>query len=267
MNIVVLIKQVPDTETLIDITGDGKTIAVEDVKWTVNPYDEFCLEEALRIKESREGVKVTVLTVGPDRVSEAIRTAYAMGVDEAIHINDEIDEEVYGAADAVTTARILATALRTIPYDLIIAGQRAVDFDNYHVPLLVAESLGIPMIGMVTRQELGEGTIRCVQSVDGGTLVVEADLPAMFTTQKGINEPRYPSFRAIMQAKKRPVDERSIEDLGLAEDAVGAAAARVKIRRLSYPPARDGVQLIPGATAQEQAAELVRRLREEAQAL
>lgn len=267
MNIVVLMKQVPDTETLIDIAADGRGIAVEEVKWAVNPYDEFSLEEALRIKESRGDVKVTVLTVGPDRVTESIRTAYAMGVDEAIHVNDEIDEEVYGAVDAATTARILAAALRSIPFDLIIAGQRAVDCDNYQVPLLIAEELGLPMIGMVTRQEIGDGTIRCVQSVDGGTLVVEADLPALFTTQKGINEPRYPSFRAIIQAKKRPVTERSLDELGLGEDAVGWSGAQVRIRRLSYPPARDGVQLMTGATVQEQAAELVRRLREEAQVL
>lgn len=264
MNIVVLMKQVPDTESQVDITEGRTGIDEEEIRWTINPYDEFSLEEALLIKENRDDVKVTVLTVGPDRVREAIRVAYAMGVDEAVHINDEMDEEVYGAVDAHTTAKIITKALEGIPYDLIIAGQRAVDDDNYQVPALVASKLGIPMINNVIRQNIEKRMVTCHQVQDGGTAVIQAPLPLIFTTQRGINEPRYPALRAIMKARKREVDERELEDIGLSEEAVGINAAKVKIRKLYYPPERNSGRVIEGASAAAKAKELVRLLKEEA---
>lgn len=264
MNIVVLMKQVPDTEAPVEIADSNVSIDTEDVKWVINPYDEFSLEEALLIKEANDGSTVTLVTVGPDHVAEAIRVAYAMGVDEAIHINDEFDEDQFGAVDPHTTATIIAAALKDVSYDLIIAGQRAVDDDSYLVPALVARKLNLPMISLVTKQEIAGGEITCQQTIDGGMAIVKAGLPALITTQKGINEPRYPNFRAIMKAKKKKVDERELDDIGLDPAALGVAGAMVKIRAMEFPPERGQGKLIEGNSPAEKAQLLVKLLKEEA---
>ncbi len=269
MNIVVLMKQVPDTEAPVEIAESKDRLDTEDLKWAINPYDEYALEEALLIKESRDDVTVTVVSVGPDRISEAIRVAYAMGVDEAIHINDEIDndevdEDQFAAVDAYTTSKILAKLLEDTPHDLIIAGNRAVDDDNYQVPAFVSKMLGIPMISLVISQKIESDAIVCEQSIDGGTAVVKANLPAIITANKGLNEPRYPAFRAIMKAKKRKVDERDIEALGFETADLGINGAKVKIRSLAYPPERGAGKTISGNNVDEKAMALVKLLKEEA---
>ncbi|NVM21998.1 MAG: electron transfer flavoprotein subunit beta/FixA family protein [Desulfobacterales bacterium] len=263
MEIVVLLKQVPDTETLIQIADDKASIKTEDVKWVVNPYDEFAVEEALRIKESQGGGKVTILSMGPDKVVESIRTALAMGADEGVLINDPAAD----GGDALGTARVLAAALREIPCDLLIAGQRAVDDDSYQVPAAVAEFVGVPQVSMVVKQEIGGGKIRCERTVEGGTVVVEADLPALFTTQKGINEPRYASLPGIMKAKKKPLAKKTLADLGIDPGEVGSAGAKCKVKSLSFPPERSAGRIIEGETVEAKAAELVRLLREEAKVI
>lgn len=264
MNIIVLMKQIPDTEAPVEIAESKDCLDTEDLKWAINPYDEYALEEALLIKESRDDVKVTVVSVGPDRLSEAIRVAYAMGVDEAIHINDEYDEDEFGAVDPFTTSKIIAKLLEDTPFDLIIAGNRAVDDDNYQVPAFISKMLKIPMISLIVKQEIKENTIICEQAIDGGTAVVQANLPAIITAQKGLNEPRYPAFRAIMKAKKKKVDERELEDLGFEMDDLGINAAKTKIRSMAYPPERGAGKLINGSNAIEKATELVKLLKEEA---
>ncbi len=265
MNIIVLMKQVPDTEAPVEIAESKDCLDTEDLKWAINPYDEYALEEALLIKEaSDDDVTVTVVSVGPDRLAEAFRVAYAMGVDNAIHVNDEVDDEVFGAVDSYTTSKIIAKLLEKTPYDLIISGFRAVDDDNYQVPAFISEFLNIPMISLVVKQEISGDSITCEQSIDGGIAVVKAQLPVLITAQKGLNEPRYPAFRAIMKAKKRKVDEREIEDIGLSVEEVGVTGAKTKIRSLSYPPKRAEGKLVEGNSAAEKAEELVRLLREEA---
>jgi len=264
MDIIVLMKQVPDTEAPVEIAESQDCLDTEDLKWAINPYDEFALEEALLIKESRDDVTVTAVTVGPDRVSEAIRVAYAMGVDNAIHINDEYDDEQFGAADAYTTSKIIAKVLEETPHDLIIAGNRGVDDDNYQVPAFIAKMRNIPMINLVTRQKVEGNEIVCDQAIDGGTAVVKASLPALITAQKGLNEPRYPAFRAIMKAKKKKVDERELEDIGFDSEDIGVSGAKVKIRTLEFPAERGEGKRIEGGSPAEKAAELVRLLREEA---
>jgi len=199
VNIVVLLKQVPDTETLIQIAEDKASIRTEDVKWVINPYDEFAVEEALRIKEKHHG-KVTILTLGPERAVESIRTALAMGADEGVLIDDPATQ----GSDALGTAKVLTAALKETGYDLVITGQRAVDDDGYQVPAAVAELLGVAQVSMVIKEEITDGKIRCERTIEGGTVVVETDLPALFTTQRGINEPRYASLPGIMKAKKKP---------------------------------------------------------------
>lgn len=267
MNIVVLMKQVPDTESELEINENGTGIDNEDVKTVINPYDEYAIEEALLIKEKDGEGTVTLISVGPDSVPEAIRVAYAMGVDEAIHVNDEIDDEVYGGVDAFTTAKIITAALKDVEYDLIIAGQRAVDGDNYQVPAIIAETLSIPMITGVVHQEIAGDTITCKQLIEGGTATVKTTLPAIFTAQKGLNEPRYPAFRAIMKAKKKDFEEKELDDIGIDESTVGADNALVKVRNLVLAPERSGGMIIEGASAAEKAAGLVRLLKEERQVL
>ena len=267
MNIVVLMKQVPDTESELEINEAGTGIDNEDVKTVINPYDEYAIEEALLIKEKDGEGTVTLISVGPDSVPEAIRVAYAMGVDEAIYVNDEIDDEVYGAVDAYTTAKIITAALKDVEYDLIIAGQRAVDGDNYQVPAIIAESLSIPMITGVVHQEIAGDIITCKQLIEGGTATVRTTLPALLTAQKGLNEPRYPAFRAIMKAKKKDFEEKELDDIGIDEDTVGADNALVKVRNLVLAPERSGGMIIEGGSPAEKAAELVRLLKEERQVI
>ncbi len=261
MDIIVLMKQVPDTEAPVEIAESCDRLDTEDLKWAINPYDEFALEEALLIKEARNDVTVTVLTTGPDRVTEAIRVAYAMGVDRAVHINDEIDEEIFGAKDAYTTAQILSRALDDLPFDLLIAGARAVDDDTCQVPAFISKMRGIPMVNLVTKQTLEGESIICEQAVDGGTAVVSAPLPAIITANRGLNAPRYPAFRAIMKAKKQKVDTVELEELEIPEEAL---TPKVKIRTLEFPPKRAEGKVIQGGSPAEKANELVRLLKEEA---
>jgi len=262
VDIVVLLKQVPDTETLIQIADDKASIRTEDVKWIINPYDEFAVEEALRIKE-KNGGKVTILTMGPARAVESIRTALAMGADEGVLIDDPATE----GSDALGTARVLVAVLKETGFDLIIAGQRALDNDGYQVPAAVAELLGIGQVSMVVKEEIADGKIRCESTVEGGTVVIEAGLPALFTTQKGINEPRYASLPGIMKAKKRPLAKKNLADLGVDPSEVGEAQAKCRVKNLFFPPERSPGKIIEGETVEAKTAELVRLLREEAKVI
>ena len=258
MEIIVLVKQVPDTESLIEIADDRVSIKKQDIKWVMNPYDEIAVEEALQIRDAQGGA-VTIVSMGGQKAVETIRTALAMGADKGIHINDPAAE----GSDALATAKILAAAIKENPYELIIAGHRAVDEDNYQVAAGVAEYLGIPQISMVVKAELLDGKIKCERTIEGGSISVEASLPALFTTQRGLNEPRYASLPGIMKAKKKPVDVKTVADLGLDAGSVGAGNRKVKIKGLNFPPERQAVKMIEGESAQEKAAELVRVLHEE----
>ena len=253
MEIVVLLKQIPSTESDITLAENGVSIQPDEIKWVVNPYDEFAVEEALRIRESHGG-SVTILSVGPERTVEAIRSALALGADSGLLIKSE-------NSDGLLTAKLLAAALKTVPFDLIIAGQRAVDDDQYFIGPAVAELLQIPMISMVTKEKIEDGTIRCHRSLDGGTAVVEAPLPMLFTTQRGLNEPRYASLPGIMKAKKKPLDIKIPEDLNV--DVSSAENTPNKILALRLPPARNAGRIIKGDSASEK----VRLLHEEAKVL
>ena len=260
VDIVVLLKQVPATESIIGIADDGVSIKSDDIKWVINPYDEFAVEEALRIKEAHGG-SVSILSVGSEKTVEAIRTALAMGADKGILINVP-DRNVY---DGLTTARILSAALKETPFDIIIAGQRAVDYDNFQVGPATAEFLNIPHISMVIKQEITNGKIKCHRTVENGTVILETPLPLLFTTQRGINEPRYASLPGIMKAKKKPIDMKTITDIGLDPETVGKPLT--KIISLKTPPERKGGIMIEGDSAQSKAAKIVKILHEEAKVL
>ena len=261
MNIIVCLKQVPDTESQVKVAPDGKTIVTDDVKWVMNPYDEFGVEEALQIKEKLGG-EVTVIGLGPKRVTESIRTALAMGADKGILINDPALEN----SDALATGRALAAAIKDLDYDLIFTGQRGVDDDMGLVGATLAEFLDIPQLSIIVKAEVSEDgkSVKVNRPVEGQTLVIEASLPAVITTQKGLNEPRYASLPGIMKAKKKPLEEKTLADLGLDASQVGEGARKLKIMELTPPPQREAGKIIEGETPEAKAAELVRLLHEEA---
>jgi electron transfer flavoprotein beta subunit len=260
VDILVLLKQVPSTESMIEIGGDGVSIKTDDLKWVINPYDELAVEEALRLRETHGGA-VTILTVGREKAVEAVRTALAMGADNGVLISDP----VLGNCDPLSTAKVLAAAAKEIPFDLIVAGQRAVDDDSYIVGSAVAEALGIPSISMVVKEEIAENRITCHKTIDGGVAVVEAPLPALITTQRGLNDPRYASLPGIMKAKKKPLENKTLTDLGL--DPQTLSVSKMKIVALKPPPERKGGRVIEGETPQEKARELVRILHEDEKAI
>ncbi len=258
MEILVLLKQVPATESMIAIADDGVSIKSDGLKYVINPYDELAVEEALQIRQDQGG-SVTIVSVGPAKAAEAIRTALAMGADKGVLVDPD------GlTCDALAVAKILAAAIKEIPYDLIIAGHRAVDDDNFQVGPAVAELLGIPNISMVVEETAADGKILCTCTVEGGTKVVEAPLPALISTQRGLNEPRYASLPGIMKAKKKPLETKSLSDLGL--DAADLQAKSVTLA-LTLPPERSAGRIIEGDTAQAKAAALAKALHEEAKVI
>jgi electron transfer flavoprotein beta subunit len=261
VNIIVCIKQVPDTESQIKVAPDGNTIVTDDIKWVMNPYDEFGVEEALQIKEKLGG-EVTVIGLGPKRVTESLRTALAMGADKGILINDPALEN----SDALATGRALAAAIKDLDYDLIFTGQRGIDDDMGLVGATLADFLDIPQLSIIVKAEISEDgkSVKVNRPVEGQTLVIESSLPAVITTQKGLNEPRYASLPGIMKAKKKPLEEKTLADLGLDTSQVGEGARKLKIMELTPPPQRESGKIIDGETPEEKAAELVRVLHEEA---
>lgn len=258
MEIFVLLKQVPATESLIEIADNGVAIKTDGLKYVINPYDELAVEEALKVREAQGGA-VTIVSVGPKKAAEAIRTALAMGADKGILI-DPGDLTL----DGLGVAKVLAAAIRNETWDLIIAGHRAVDDDNYQVGAAVAELLGIANISMVIAAEIGDGAIQCQCTVEGGTKTVKAALPALITTQRGLNDPRYASLPGIMKAKKKPLDTKRIADLGL--DAAGLAPLAT-VRRLQPPPQRKAGRIIDGDSARAKAAQLAKALVDEAKVI
>lgn len=258
MEILVLLKQVPATESLIAIADDGVSIKSDGLKYVINPYDELAVEEALKIRDAQGGT-VTIVTVGSAKATEAIRTALAMGADKGVLVDPG---ELH--CDGLATAKILAAAIKDMPHDLIVAGHRAVDDDNFQVGPAVAELLDLPNLSMVIQQEIADGKISCTCTVEGGTKVVEAVLPALISTQRGLNEPRYASLPGIMKAKKKPLDTKTLADVGLDAGDLGAKAV---VTALKTPAERQGGRIIEGESAQAKAAALAQALHEEAKVI
>jgi electron transfer flavoprotein beta subunit len=264
VNIIVCLKQVPDTESQIKIAPDGKSVVTDDIKWVMNPYDEFGVEEALRIKEKLGG-EVTVVGLGPKRVAESIRTALAMGADKGILISDP----ALDGSDSLAVATALAAAIKGLSYDIIFTGQRGIDDDNGIVGAALAEMLNIPNISVVEKVEISADakSVKAHRPVEGVTLVIEASLPALITAQKGLNEPRYASLPGIMKAKKKPLEEKTLAALGLDASQFGADARKLKIVKLTPPPQRSAGKIVAGDTPEQKAAALAKLLHEEAKIL
>ncbi len=257
MNIYVCLKQVPSTETKIKIAADGKNIDWTGVKSIVSPYDEFAIEEALRVKEKNAGSTVTAVCMGPQRVQEALRTALAMGCDTAVWIESGDD------CDSFMTAKALAAAMKKeAPADLIFTGKQAIDDDNAQVSQLTACFMEIPYITVALNAEYGASSVTVKRETEGGTLeVVELQKPCLIAAQKGMNEPRFASLPNIMKAKSKPIKQYKLADLGVSE-----SDRKVKITGLQLPPPKQAGKKIAGDAA-TQAKDLVKALREEAKAL
>lgn len=260
-NIVVLLKRVPDTESKITIRDNA--IVTEGLNYVLDPYGEYGLEKALQLVE-KNGGKVTVVMLGPADAKETIRKALAVGADDAIHINDPAVED----GDSAATARVLAAALKRIPFDMVWAGKQAVDEDNAQVPVRVAELLDLPHVNSIIEFEPATDgkSARCTREVDGERDVMITTLPAVLTAQQGLGEVRYPSLKGIMGAKKKPITDWNAAALGLDAATVGKVGAKVEIVKLEPPPARPPGKIIPG-DAQTAAKELARLLHEEAKVI
>jgi len=250
VKIAVCIKRVPDTETRIRIGGDGASIDESGVKFVVNPYDEFAIEEALQRKEKAGGGEVVAIALGPDAAQETIRGALAMGADRGVLLKaDRVP------ADALAVARALAGELKDGGYDLVLFGKLAVDDYNHGVGPMTAELLGLPCVTAVVRLELEGGRGVAEREVEGGVEVVEFALPAVLTADKGLNTPRYPALKGIMAAKKKPIE---VKPAALGE-------ARVAVTALALPSDRKAGRIV--GEGPDAVGELVRLLRTEAKVL
>jgi electron transfer flavoprotein beta subunit len=256
---VVCISHVPDTESRIKIAADGRRIDETGLKFIVSPYDEFALEEAIRLKE-KTGGDVTVLTFGPDRAQQALREALARGATKALHVKGEVSD-----ADSLGIAKVLAAAIKTVPHDVVFLGKQGVGTDNALVGPMIAEILGYPQVNVVTHLEVADGKLTAHREIEGAEEILECATPAVVTAQKGLNDPRYASLKGIMAAKKIAIDTKSIADLGLDESDI--FNQRVVTASLELPPEKSGGRKIDGADPAAAAQEIVKYIREEAKAL
>ncbi|MFZ3172386.1 MAG: electron transfer flavoprotein subunit beta/FixA family protein [Carboxydocellales bacterium] len=261
MQIVVLVKETFDTEAKITLNSNNQ-IESRGINLVVDAYSEFAVEEALRIKERLGSGKVVVLCAGSESSVAALRHCFAMGADEGYLISDP--DLTNG--DQTTTAKVLAKALDKIPFDLILGGYKSVDNATAQVCQRVSEILGIPEVSVVTKIELEGNKAVVNREIDDGFEIIEVALPAIFSAQQGLAEPRYPTMKGIMQAKKKPLQKWSLADLGLSADEVGSSGAKVKVISYELPPTRMAGKIIEGETA-ETSREIVQLLRQEAKVI
>jgi electron transfer flavoprotein beta subunit len=250
--IFVCIKQVPDTETRIKIDGTGSGIISEGIKYVINPYDEYALEEAIRIKEKNSGSEVTAVTVGPERAKEALRSCLAVGADRAVLIRDEA-----GSLDNLAVAWVLSRYLADKGAGIIFTGLHAVDDNMAQVGGSLASFLKMNFVAGIVKMEPGKDEALVSREAEVGLEVIRTPLPAVFSAQKGLNEPRYASLMGIMQAKKKPIEE--IDSSSLLADM---PPSQIRMLRMFYPPERPAGRILSGEVPQV-VAELVKCLREE----
>jgi len=252
MDVAVCVKRVPSTDTRVKVGASGTSIDPTGVQYELNPFDEFAVEEALRVKEKTGGGTVTVICLGPGDAQKELRNELARGADKAVLLKDDQLE----ARDAYSIARALADQIQKLNVRVVMMGKQAVDRDNGHVGSMVAAMLGYACVTEVVKMEIQGDTARCEREIEGGAReVVEAQLPAVFTAQKGLNEPRYVKLPGIMAAKKKPLEEV----------AAPAVAPKLTVVEMSLPPARQAGRFM--GKGKEAVPELLRRLREESKVL
>jgi electron transfer flavoprotein beta subunit len=240
MNIVVLVKQVPDTYSERKLADSDHTLDRESTDAVIDEINERSVEAALQLKEANGG-EVTVVTVGPDRATEAIRKALSMGADKAIHLSDEA---VHGSC-AVQTAKALAKVIGTVEgFDLVITGNEASDGRTGAVPAMIADVLGLPSLTHAQELAVDGTTVTVTRGTDDGVTKLTAELPALVSVGEKLNEPRYPSFKGIMAAKKKPVQKLTLADVGIDASEVGAANALTTVTVASPKPPKSGGEKI-----------------------
>lgn len=263
MKIGVCLKQVPDTDTRVKVNASATGIATDDVKWVMGPYDEFALEEALRLKKAGKATEVVVITIGAVGAEVMIRDGLARGADRAVRL----DDTAFAGSDALGKARILAAAVTGEGIGLVLCGRQAIDSDQGAVPSMVAELLGWHQVSWIDQLTIEGEAFRAQRAAGGGAReVVTGRLPAVITCDKGLNQPGYATLPGIMAAKRKPIVVKDAAALGLDPTTVGTAAALVAETAMSLPPARPAGRILSGEPAQV-AAELVRLLREEAKVI
>lgn len=265
MKIGVLVKQVPDTASKIRLSADAKSIATDDIKWILNPYDEFAVEQALKIKEAAATGEVVVLSLGPKRTQEAMRTAMAMGADRGLHLEDVAFE----GSDTLGTAKALAKIIQSENFNFVLCGKVAVDDDNGQMTQVLAEVLGWshvqPVVKMEVSADKSGATVN--RMIGGGSQeVIDVKFPCVLGCEKGLNEPRYASLPGIMKAKKKPLDTKTLSDIGLADTDVGIKGAKVVLTKMENPPERQAGKILKGDTAAV-VKELLQHLRNEAKVI
>lgn len=256
MKLVVCIKRTPDTTARIRIPEGAKTYDAQGIEWIINPYDELAIEAAIRIKEQKGGTAVGV-SVDPDGNQTVMRKALAMGLDQGVVLQGGIP------FDGFSVARALADEIRNHNPDLILFGKQAIDEDSLQVPSMVAELLGLARVNVVTKLEVGDDGVTAHRQIEGGMEVVELKFPCVVSCQRGLNEPRYPSLRGIMAAKKKPLEVKQIE----------TPPSGVEVLGMEPPPPRPPGRIIADVRGKGEeeirkaCAELVRLLREEVKVL
>ena len=248
MKIVACINHVPDTEAKLKVGADGKTIDKTGISFILNPYDEFAIEAAMRLKEKNGGETIAI-TLGGDSHKETLRKALAMGIDKAILLKDD------SPRDSLSIAKALAEELKKLSPDFIMFGKQSIDYYGEQLPGLVAELLGLPSVSTVVALTLQDKKVICEREIEGGHEIVETTYPVVISTQKGLNEPRYPSLKGIMASKSKPIEERQ---------PISVPSA-VEVVSMKKPPAKQPGRII--GTDASAVPELVRLLREEAKVI
>lgn len=262
MNIFVCVKQVPDTETKVKPNGDGSFIETDSIKWIMNPYDEFAVEQALQVKAANAGSTVTVVRVGSVKDTEALRTAMAMGADDSILV------EATDNLDSYSIAKALKGAIEKSGKnpDLILCGKQAIDDDCLQVPQVLAQMLELPSVAVIVGFEQDGDKLTVKREIEGGAIeVYEVNTPVVLATNKGINTPRYASLPGIMKAKRKPLQQLSLADVGVSDDD-----RRVKYSNFQLPPEKPAgkkFDAMDEAKAPEVVAEVVSLLRNEAKVI
>ena len=239
MNIVVCVKQVPDTAVERMLKPGAGTLDRESPDGLINELDEYAIEEGLKIAEAHGG-EVTILSMGPAKASESIRKALSMGADKAVHVSDE----ALAGSDALVTSLVLAEALKQTGFDLVILGSESTDARTGVVPAMLAERLGVPQLTLASKVDIDGQSVTVRRVTDDGYQVVTGPLPAVVSVVEKINEPRYPSFKGIMAAKKKPVQTLALADLGTGAGAAGLAGSATTVADFAAKPPRAAGQVV-----------------------
>ena len=263
MKILVLLKQTPDTEAKIVPGAGGQTIDTGSVKFIVNPYDEFAVEEALNIKSQVGDAEVVIASFGPANSKERMLRALAMGADRGLLISNEGLEDV----DSLTVAKVLAAAIKSEDVSLVLCGKQGIDDDNMHTGMMTAELLDWPHVNVVTKMKVEGDTVQAEREVEGGqSEIYEVRLPALFGAHKSLNTPRYASLPGIMKAKKKPFEQKTPADIGVDSSAL-KSAIKTKFESFELPPEKPAGKLFKDEAVDVMVDKVVKLLREEAKIL